>query len=86
MLYFWAFVHEWTNYFPYWKDTKFLASNYLKKLIGKNMQIRLYFLDVDSKVQKTNQKEKKLIPLPNQKKPCDYQLFGNEIHEKGEKF
>ena len=78
---FWAFVYEWRKYFPYWEDKKFWASNYLQKLIGKIIKIRLEFLDT-SKVEKITQKEKKLVPVQNQRKPCDYNLFGEIIHKK----
>jgi len=66
---FWAFVYSWTKYFPYLK-----ASDYLHKLINKKTRIKLKFLNL--KNQKIEKKEKKLIPVENQKKPCDYELLG----------
>ena len=77
---FWAFVHEWRKYFPYWKNSKWNASNYLPKLIGKKMPIKLKFLDLVST--KCTAEEKKLVAIKNQRNPCVYYLFGQIIEKK----
>lgn len=74
---FWAFVHEWTKYFPYWKNQKWNASNYLYLLIGKKFKISLNFLNLGC--EKSDSTEKKLLNVVNQKKPCDYYLVGKII-------
>jgi len=76
----WTFMHGWNNYFPDVPYDKWKSSRYFPKLIGEEFEISLRFMDL--KTEKIELEEKKLIPIQDQKKPCDYNLFGQVIEKK----
>ena|SRR3989338_4057814 len=75
----WCFIGYWRNYFPYnLPYSRFgVGKELVKNLLGQIFDIQVHFTTVQSA--KLNFKEKKIIPEPNQKKPCDYHIFGEII-------
>ncbi|MDY6864934.1 MAG: hypothetical protein SVY15_03040 [Halobacteriota archaeon] len=65
---FWAFAEE------DWRSSEWSLS-----LKGETISLTFSFLGLEIKL--SEEKVKKLVPLPNRKKPCDYTLFGEVINK-----
>ncbi|RLG32240.1 hypothetical protein DRN97_07860 [Methanosarcinales archaeon] len=87
----WCFVPDWRTYFPYWPPyhSYGIGKTLVKNLIGKTIDLTFKFLNL--KTELFDEKAKKIIPLPERKKPCDYILIGEvtnkePFHREPEKF
>ena len=66
---FWALTEE------NWRSSKWSLS-----LKGETISLTFSFLVLE-KTKLSEEKVKKLVPLPNRKKPCDYTIFGEVINK-----
>ncbi|MFH1424759.1 MAG: hypothetical protein ABIG20_03695 [archaeon] len=63
---FWAFALE------DWRTGKWSLS-----MKGSNLSLKLSFLNLN--IQASEKKIKQIVPIPNQKKPCDYIIYGEVV-------
>jgi hypothetical protein len=67
---FWCFVYE-------WRTRKWSLS-----MKGKTVPLKFIFLNIPAvKTEISDKRRKEIVPVPNQKKPCDYIIMGEIVNK-----
>lgn len=79
----WFFTPNWRTYFPYSNRRPHhpygIGETLVKNLIGKTIPLWFFFLNIETEL--SEEKTKKIMPLPKRKKPCDYIIVGEIINK-----
>ncbi|MEA1999454.1 MAG: hypothetical protein U9N61_09080 [Euryarchaeota archaeon] len=79
----WFFTPNWRTYFPYSNRQPHhpygIGETLVKNLIGKTTPLWFFFINIETEL--SEEKTKKIMPLPKRKKPCDYIIIGEIINK-----